>query len=508
VPNPLAEAGLTPRSLPFLLSGAWIVAVALFPYHPAMPLLTAAGIGAGVVMSAALGLFPWRRLPRWCVLLPFAVGCAAIGVIIAGQGSLDVGLIALYALPILWSALYGGGTETVAVTLFAAASVFALGRISGSTRTGDGTQVVLGWTAAAALVAYTVHALRSQLAGTIRSREEVIRRGAVIDLAGAELFSSLNPDSVVSIGLHAAAHLMLPESELAKEALFFVVDEEGITLTQQYDERDPTPASLDLTIPGAGFPLLRRALQAESLLCFTAADLVSAVPKQLASRFQNISGGVAATVRAPGVNGVLIVPRHDGRPFAPSDLDLLSALRTIFELALSRAVEYAKDATVDPLTGLANRRELHRRLRSLPRGMTCALLSIDVDGLKRVNDQAGHAAGDALLCEVAEAMRRCVRRGDVVARLGGDEFCALLTHTQPAGAARIAARMVQQVRLIQAVDRPAAISVGVALLSESDDPLRRLEAADAAMYRAKAAGGARVVVDADAPAHAEAAMIH
>src|ERR1017187_4829895 len=75
----------------------------------------------------------------------------------------------------------------------------------------------------------------------------------------------------------------------------------------------------------------------------------------------------------------------------------------------TRAMQHAAEATTDALTGLANRREFNNRLATIPRGEMYVLLSMDVDGLKQLNDRAGHAAGDELLRGVAKALRRSVR---------------------------------------------------------------------------------------------------
>ena len=104
------------------------------------------------------------------------------------------------------------------------------------------------------------------------------------------------------------------------------------------------------------------------------------------------------------------------------------------------AMELAALASTDALTGLKNRREFDRALRTIPR-LPFAVLSLDVDGLKEINDSEGHAAGDALLRVVGHTLGLLVRGWDVMARIGGDEFAALLPEVGVFGAQLVAERM-------------------------------------------------------------------
>jgi len=166
----------------------------------------------------------------------------------------------------------------------------------------------------------------------------------------------------------------------------------------------------------------------------------------------------------------------------------------------------------DPLTGLFNRRrfdeELTRQLSYTRRyGSGGALLVLDLDRFKRINDEFGHAAGDEALRAVAEVLRRNLRCSDMIgrdegvaARVGGDEFAVLLPEVDAAAARGVAARIVealaareltfdgQTVRL--------AVSVGIALYDENGTPPAEdlLLAADRAMYEAKAGGGSSVAL--------------
>ena len=155
----------------------------------------------------------------------------------------------------------------------------------------------------------------------------------------------------------------------------------------------------------------------------------------------------------------------------------------------------------DPLTGLANRRrfsvELDRHLDFCRRyGARGALLLIDLDHFKEVNDTLGHAAGDVLLASLAEVLRQSVRSTDVVARLGGDEFAVLLLETDRAGTELVAEHLVTAVRahstaLGAAADAVTA-SVGAVVIGGEEAGLESAEelltSADALMYQAKQGG--------------------
>jgi diguanylate cyclase (GGDEF)-like protein/PAS domain S-box-containing protein len=151
----------------------------------------------------------------------------------------------------------------------------------------------------------------------------------------------------------------------------------------------------------------------------------------------------------------------------------------------------------DPLTGLLNRRAFEQRLeqRVQSRRMGGALLLLDVDRFKQVNDTLGHGAGDRLIAAVGHALSDRLRADDVLARLGGDEFAVLLPHASAHDACAVAESLVVRMRAETFADahgglRAMSVSLGIALL---DDPVCRtaddlLVRADTAMYAAKAAG--------------------
>jgi diguanylate cyclase (GGDEF)-like protein/PAS domain S-box-containing protein len=168
----------------------------------------------------------------------------------------------------------------------------------------------------------------------------------------------------------------------------------------------------------------------------------------------------------------------------------------------------------DPLTGLANRRSVVESLTEMlgskrGRDRRIALLFLDLDGFKAINDTFGHEAGDRVLIEVARRMQRTVRDGDLVGRIAGDEFVVILRNVYALEEAESAAR-----RYLEALSRPHVVagrsqrvlaSMGIAMPGPDETPESMLRLADGLMYEAKAAGTGlyrTVTMTAAAPADA------
>jgi diguanylate cyclase (GGDEF)-like protein/PAS domain S-box-containing protein len=186
---------------------------------------------------------------------------------------------------------------------------------------------------------------------------------------------------------------------------------------------------------------------------------------------------------------VVLVRDGDGRP-----LHLLGQLQDITERKrYEERLQHMADH--DPLTGLPNRRSFERALARHAAGIrrygaTGALLVLDLDGFKHVNDTHGHAAGDDLIVSCARALRSRLRDTDVLARLGGDEFAVLLPRGGEEDAVAAAEALVEVIRTAGGTERArVTVSAGVASFDDvtvtADEVLVR---ADRAMYEAKAAG--------------------
>jgi diguanylate cyclase (GGDEF)-like protein len=164
---------------------------------------------------------------------------------------------------------------------------------------------------------------------------------------------------------------------------------------------------------------------------------------------------------------------------------------------------HRRRSTLDPLTGLFNRNALEQRLAELDGapcnrrkgGQSHALLLCDLDHFKRINDELGHTAGDAVLQDVAQTMRAVLRAGDSIYRIGGEEILIVLPGANETDAVAIAERLRQAVRKRRPVGVGVTISIGAAVTKldtvNTDDLVAR---ADAALYSAKANGRDAVFV--------------
>ncbi len=174
----------------------------------------------------------------------------------------------------------------------------------------------------------------------------------------------------------------------------------------------------------------------------------------------------------------------------------IDRLRSEIAMLEQRVSQLDELAHRDALVGLPNRRSFVARLEALIArveryGDEAAMLFIDLDGLKRINDKFGHAGGDQALIQVAQMLSVSVRKSDYVARIGGDEFGILLERIDERGAWEMALRIVETVVGSQfCVDGsclPLSVAVGVGQIHADDDPQSVIARADKEMYRVKAA---------------------
>ena len=173
-------------------------------------------------------------------------------------------------------------------------------------------------------------------------------------------------------------------------------------------------------------------------------------------------------------------------------------------LDVDRTRDLQHRATRDPLTGLSNRAEFEERLRTVfgkarHLGRPAAVMAIDLDRFKAVNDAAGHAAGDAVLCKVAKACRLAVRLSDTVGRLGGDEFAIILDNCSEDRAKHIGRQLLQALNPLEigwGGSRYAiGASIGVAMNTmHMADAKAWLESADQACFEAKRQGRGRLQI--------------
>jgi len=173
-------------------------------------------------------------------------------------------------------------------------------------------------------------------------------------------------------------------------------------------------------------------------------------------------------------------------------------LRTELRKCEARLVELDRLAHWDPLLDLPNRRSFLSSLDQLVArvkryGGTAALIFVDVDGLKAINDSFGHDAGDKALIEVARLLKSSVREADLVSRISGDEFGILLEHADELSAWQTALRITETCDdyhsfCIAGICLPLTVAAGVAVIRSDDSPEKVLKRADQEMYRIKGIG--------------------
>jgi diguanylate cyclase (GGDEF)-like protein len=208
---------------------------------------------------------------------------------------------------------------------------------------------------------------------------------------------------------------------------------------------------------------------------------------------------------------VTLADRADGRAFDRADLVAASTLASASALALARqqVARQAQDlehaVAIEPLTGLFNRRHFSMRIgeeveRARRYSLDLALLLVDIDNFKRLNDSCGHLVGDQVLRDTASILRESVRVFDVCTRFGGDEFAILMPGSTATSALQSADRIRQRVEAYRPAggaaifDERITISVGVTARGPSTTTDEMIAAADRALYTAKAEGKNRVTL--------------
>jgi diguanylate cyclase (GGDEF)-like protein len=205
-------------------------------------------------------------------------------------------------------------------------------------------------------------------------------------------------------------------------------------------------------------------------LCLPTALLLAAPARRVRDATLGAAFAVAGAL-APSLASASLGPR----PPLGVAVVVVGASVAIMQ-AVIRRLEGERDsyrgaAMSDPLTGLANRRALSERIRyevarHARQEHSFAVLALDLDGFKGVNDRFGHDAGDELLREVAAALQEAVREQDTVARLGGDEFCVLGPETSRAGGEQLADRISESLSRVTTAVRGLSASIGVAVFPE------------------------------------------
>lgn len=357
------------------------------------------------------------------------------------------------------------------------------------------------------LLAFTAGALVGGLAGLVAGRRwgrtQAVWRGPLADpvtaAGGGDITypAEANFDAIAdSLVDRCAARVQLPCALVMR-------DREGAPaqIAAVSDGLDPRLLNMDVPLDS---PAGRAILEGVPVVGPPDEPVVQTARRD---RRRPITGGVAVPVgqgaRAAGAIVAFGVPPGGGGDAVHG----LGALVRLFagQLLPAHAVWVAqKRADTDELTGLPNRRTIRNEL-ARGAGDRAALILLDVDHFKRINDTLGHPAGDAALVHIARLLRDTVRGGDKAARLGGEEFAVWLAGALQATALDVAERLRALVERSpfrwQGQEIPLTISCGVAAFPEPiGHPDNLMSSADAALYRAKNAGRNRVMAAGAEPA--------
>ena len=234
--------------------------------------------------------------------------------------------------------------------------------------------------------------------------------------------------------------------------------------------------------------------------------IVYVVPVLLATWHDGIGWGVTFALGTALLRYVVALEQMPPETTTANRLENEAAFLVVVGVAMAGLVQLRRTqralqqlAAHDPLTGTLNSTAFTDRLsqeldRNRRYNRPLALLYLDLDDFKTVNDRHGHSTGDAVLRLVAEATRSAVRQSDIVGRLGGDEFAVLMPETEGAVAHAAATRLASSIRTVFQGTPSVTASVGVvSSVGAATGPEELLERADAAMYEAKRGGKDRVV---------------
>jgi diguanylate cyclase (GGDEF)-like protein len=469
------------RSAPFAIAGLVALASTLLPPGPRHPvwLLLAIALAVALALDGILGIS--QRAPAWVPTVQLLATVAAISVLAYADGP-SSGLSALLLLPVIFSALYGKLWEAAfVIPAIVVADTFIWAQ--GTSNPAALFRSLVVYAGIALLVTFATHALRQRLSTALGAADERARQLAVMANA-AQALNSLDPDEVMAMASHLAAILVSPHGDAPRRGQYFVLEGDEMVVAADSDE-------VGISLAGERWPTAEHPIAVETIRTGRATsgelDLDACGP--IVRRLAQLSGTTHSAYALVSVDGKpfgILSAASRGRPIADDLVERLGSLAHLTELALANAMthrRFQRQATVDALTDLANRRGFDLALRRISGRTPFAIMVVDVDGLKV--DQWGHAQGDRLIVEVSAALAGVIRRGDTLARVGGDEFAALVLDASDEAIAQLETRMQAAVGRLRLESGVPSISVGAALGAGDEAPQDVYERADSAMYRVK-----------------------
>lgn len=497
--EPFRREGLGMRLLPFAAVAVLAeLSIALPPGPHSYDYLALNLVLLG--LTAAGAMVPWDRIaPGAAVLVPVLYTASVLMLVLAtGSGNSGIGIVVL--IPLIWTALYHRRSETFVMV----AAVVAVEVITSFTpvRVPDAViaRRVVFWGALGMLISVATHQLRDRSRRSAEEREvllhqevELRAQAQALERAAEELTATLNEGALLRDAAKLAAVLVAPTDSVHRRAQYMRIADGMVHIVSQYDEAGEMTLE---PFPIADHPLLDGVVRSGEPRHgrLEPADFGPSV--RWIVEGLGIRHSAYVPVFVDGVlDGVLAVSLRD-QDISDQLFDQCVAVGRLMELALSNARAHERlraEATIDELTGLANRRGLDHHVHENEVDGDYVVLMIDLDGLKEVNDTLGHAVGDELLAAVAVAMQGAMRGGDVLHRVGGDEFLVIAGESDTANGRVIADRILAALQAVTVAGHRPTASIGIAA-GGADRPFTLVQqTADAAMYQAKRAGGGRFV---------------
>jgi diguanylate cyclase (GGDEF)-like protein len=417
-------------------------------------------------------LLPWRSFPTWATCLPLIWGIGLITLIGTWAGALSH-FVLFYGLASLYVGMTQrrGSWKWVAPLNLASVTLALLGNEPGS------SSVDLIGAASLSIVIGEV------LAGAIQRTAEASRGTATL-LDAVTSLHGMGSESDAADAVAGLAHTLLAPNA----AIVMVATKAGSPLYSNRGQRGVDAPLGSLVIDTTGRSGIGLAL-AEGRALFVSEATHSPLLAQAVIAKLGFSSVLFIPV--PGEGGYLgcvvvgwTSPKQGLDPFSEQVVSLLSDQAGTLLERLRNVGLLRQQARTDALTGLANRRAFLDALDRLRPGG--AVVFLDLDHFKLLNDSRGHQAGDVVLTDFAAALRASVRDGDCAARYGGEEFALVLPSAASVDMSQAAQVVVDRLRARWA--GPVTFSVGIAVHRQGDAPSTTLARADAAVYEAKAAG--------------------
>lgn len=488
VGEPFRRDGLVQRVAPFALGALLAELSIVLPPGPSSLSAAQWSIGLLLVTGAAFFL-PFSRLPSWMTVIVPALYLSSVLALVLATGDRTSGLEVVLLIPLIWTALYHRPWESAVIVVLITVCQVITSVTPHVVGASDFARRVVFWLLVGAVVSQAVQVLRRQLIDSLFDERGLRRQTEALTEAAGRLTSILDLDEILLTATRVLAELSTIAGGGVCRSQYFEVHKDRVVMAFEYDRPDRR-AGLSWSLSEQ--PWLADVIESRQA-CHGLIDHSRAGRdvRALLER-DGVTHAVWVPVTVEGkVHGVLTLS-GEGEDVSPRLFQLCTAVGYLTELALRNALTHEllrEEATTDVLTGLPNRRGFEQIIAVGPREASNAVMVVDVDGLKHVNDTRGHEAGDAVLVAVANECRRVMRHGDVLARLGGDEFAAVLYGTTKEGGIDMADRMLRAICEVSIDGYSPSISIGIAW--SNADVRDALAAADAAMYEAKQSGGLR-----------------